>query len=164
MALNSSDIDKYYEVLTQYLPDTGEGNTMATQLVTAVDRIVYRWFNDGDTIWTDECQSFADWLCENIGGIDVVIDDMNQYMFAGFPYIKDWTFRGIYENCLKKILDIATDRDLLNDLDSRSKEGSIFDSQGSVLDVMETEFEDEDDYHDDGSLRYDDNLASEDYF
>lgn len=85
MALNSNDIDKYYEVLTQYLPDTGEGDTMATQLATAVDRIVYRWFNDGDTIWTDECQPFADWLWENIDGIDTVIDDMNQYMFAGFP-------------------------------------------------------------------------------
>lgn len=164
MALNRSDIDKYYEVLTQYLPDTGEGDTMATQLATAVDRIVYRWFNDGETIWTDECQPFADWLWQNIDGIDAVIDDMNQYMFVGFPYIKDWTFRGIYENCLKKILDIATDRDLLNDLDSRPKEGSVFDSQGVALDVMETEFEDKDDYYGDDSLRYDDNLASEDYF
>lgn len=163
MALNSNDIDKYYEVLTQYLPDTGEGDTMATQLATAVDRIVYRWFNDGDTIWTDECQPFADWLWENIDGIDTVIDDMNQYMFAGFPYIKDLTFRGIYENCLKRILDIATDRELLNSLDSRPLEGSVFDSEAVTLDVMETESEEDDDYDGDG-LRYDDDLDSEDYF
>lgn len=73
------------------------------------------------------------------------------------------TFRGIYENCLKRILDIATDRDLLNSLDSRPLEGSVFDSEAVTLDVMETESEEDDDYDGDG-LRYDNDLDSEDYF
>ena len=162
MALNVKDLGKYYDVLSQYLPDTGEGDTMVTQLSTAVNRIVYRWFNDGDTIWTEECQSFADWLWQNIARIDAVIDDMNQYMFAGSPYIEDRTLSGIYEDCLKEILDIAADRDLLNDLDSRPANGSVYDCEGAVLEVMERYSED--DYYDDDGLRYDNDLDSEDYF
>ena len=36
------------ELLDKYLPDEGEGKTMATQAVTAMCKIVYRWYNDGD--------------------------------------------------------------------------------------------------------------------
>ena len=119
---------------------------MATQLSVAVNLIVYRWFNDGDTIWTEVCQSFADWLWQNISGIDAVIDDMNQYMFAGSPTIDDRTLQKMHEGGLEKILDIAADRDLLGVLDSRPAEGSVYDCQGIVLEAMEESSEDEDDY------------------
>ena len=32
----------------QYLPDRGEGDTLATQAATAVTKLVYKWYNDGD--------------------------------------------------------------------------------------------------------------------
>lgn len=58
----------------QYLPDHGEGDTMATQAVTAVCKIVYRYYNDGDVFdnnyglkgWANDLSSYANWLDENI--------------------------------------------------------------------------------------------------
>lgn len=39
---SSSELEK------KYLPENGEGNSLASQAVTAVSKLVYKWFNDGD--------------------------------------------------------------------------------------------------------------------
>ena len=54
----------------KYLPPRGEGETMATQIVTAVNKIVYKWYNDGDVYdntymmdgWCNDLSSYANWL------------------------------------------------------------------------------------------------------
>ena len=43
------DFDKFTNY-KKYLPISGEGDTKASQMATAVSKIVYRYFNDGDTI------------------------------------------------------------------------------------------------------------------
>ena len=40
--------NKFDDILNKYMPFTGEGKTMASQLVTAVNKLVYKWYNDGD--------------------------------------------------------------------------------------------------------------------
>lgn len=42
-----SSFDKFNDVIDQYLPSSGQGNTFATQIVTAINKIVYTWFNNG---------------------------------------------------------------------------------------------------------------------
>ena len=43
-----SYFNKFKELNNKYLPDMGEGETKATQVVTAVTKLVYKWYNDGD--------------------------------------------------------------------------------------------------------------------
>ena len=49
-----SDFDHFDEVFGKYLPNVGEGNTMASQISTAVCKLVYKWFNDGD-VYDNSC-------------------------------------------------------------------------------------------------------------
>lgn len=58
----------------EYLPDSGEGETMMHQAVTAATKLIYKWFNDGDVFdnnyglkgWANDLSSYANWLDENI--------------------------------------------------------------------------------------------------
>lgn len=78
-----SDFDRFAEILDKYLPPVGEGHTMATQISTAVSKLVYRWFNDGDVYdnthrlkgWCNDLSSYANWLFHNTdeGGVLVGI-------------------------------------------------------------------------------------------
>ena len=43
-----SYFDKFETINDRYLPSQGEGETKATQVVTAVTKLVYKWYNDGD--------------------------------------------------------------------------------------------------------------------
>lgn len=145
MSLSSDFIDKYAKILHPYLPPIGQGDTMATQLSTAINRIIYRWFNDGDTIWTDECQSCADWLYQNIDGADAIIDSLNEYDFAGSPHIKDRDIKALYEDGLESLLKYSVpDEEGMKELDEEPLAGSIFDCEGPVLTTMEGHQEDDD--------------------
>ena len=56
----------------KYLPAEGEGETMATQICTAITKLVYKWYNDGDVFdnthslsgwgWCNDLSSYANWL------------------------------------------------------------------------------------------------------
>lgn len=68
-----NDFDKFAEILVKYLPPVGEGHTMATQISTAVSKLVYKWFNDGDVYdnthylkgWANDLSTYANWLYAN---------------------------------------------------------------------------------------------------
>ena len=143
MAFSWDDVDEYAKVLDQYLPASGEGDTMATQVATAVSRIGYHWFNDGDTIWTDECQSCADWLYKNVRGFDTVIRALNKQPFAGEQSLEDddERYSDIYGDKLKKLLDVSVNLDL-EWLNEEPAEGSFFDCEGPVLAKMK-EYQDQ---------------------
>lgn len=54
----------------QYLPASGQGETMYTQVITATNKLIYKWFNDGDVFdnnhglkgWANDLSSYANWL------------------------------------------------------------------------------------------------------
>lgn len=74
--INWEDFDSFGPVLDKYMPEYGEGETMANQIATAVNKIGYRWFNDGDTISGDcepsndcaagEVCQYGNWLDKNV--------------------------------------------------------------------------------------------------
>lgn len=74
--------DKFKEINEKYLPETGAGKTMAERAVTAVNKLVYRWYNDGDIFDNVLCMvdgygdlsSYANWLWKNIPEARVVLD------------------------------------------------------------------------------------------
>ena len=64
------DKPEFKAINSEYLPARGEGETKATQIVTAVNKLVYKWYNDGDVFdntgalsgWANDLSSYANWL------------------------------------------------------------------------------------------------------
>lgn len=69
------------QINAQYLPDSGQGETMYSQAVTATNKLIYKWFNDGDVFdnnyglegWANDLSSYANWLSENIPETEPVL-------------------------------------------------------------------------------------------
>lgn len=71
--MNSIDwsyFEKFQDIIDKYMPSTGEGNNAASQAVTAVNKLIYKWYNDGDVYdntynlegWMNDLSSYANWL------------------------------------------------------------------------------------------------------
>ena len=48
--LSETDSAKFDELCDKYLPAWGKANTLGGEILRAINRIVYRYYNDGDTI------------------------------------------------------------------------------------------------------------------
>ena len=48
MATDCGYFDKFEALVDKYMPMRGEGETAASQIVTAVNKLIYKWYNDGD--------------------------------------------------------------------------------------------------------------------
>ena len=70
MSVDWGYFDKFEWADEKYLPCRGEGETKATQIVTAINKLVYKWYNDGDVFdnthylvgWWNNLSSYANWL------------------------------------------------------------------------------------------------------
>ena len=73
MSVDWSYFDKFDGIIDKYLPTKGEGETKATQIVTAINKLIYKWYNDGDVFdntyhlegWANDLSDYANWLYEN---------------------------------------------------------------------------------------------------
>lgn len=125
MAVDWGYFDRFKEITDKYLPDIGEGETMAMQIVTAVCKIIYRWYNDGDvydnqgmlTGWCNNLSSYANWLDQNAGA---------EYLYG----IYDCNNDGDYEDILQELADKLLQAEVLEDYDKKPKQGSIYDCDG----------------------------------
>lgn len=58
---------RFDEIIDKYLPASGEGENMASQIVTAVNKLIYKWYNDGDVYdntgylegWANDISDYA---------------------------------------------------------------------------------------------------------
>lgn len=135
MSVNWSYYDKFREINEKYLPTQGEGETLATQVVTAVNKLVYKYYNDGDVFdnthyligWANDLSSYANWLAQNTHA-DKILDRV-------FECKTD----DEYEDLLKDLADALLDEKLLRAYDKQTKDGSIYECDGKF------EFVDEED-------------------
>lgn len=132
--------DKRFEVLDDlYLPTRGEGETKATQIVTAVNKLIYKWYNDGDVFdntyhlngWANDLSSYANWLYYYTK--DEVQDILNK--------IKKCYSDGDYEDLLKELADTLLQEEYLAEQNKIGKEKSIYDCDGKFEYVEPTEDE-----------------------
>lgn len=131
----TSDIEEYSKVLQKYMPANGEGDTMASQTATAVNMIVYRFLNDGDTIWSDSLHNEADWLYENAGyEVSDMIDNINEYVFAGSPTLDEYD-ENTYTGWIGELLDFVCYDGLLESLADEPATGSIYNCSGPVTEA-----------------------------
>lgn len=134
--INASLIDKYLNVMEPYeIPEdeyiqNPEGITMASQAAMAASYLVIRYDNEGAPIWEDDCQPCADWLYQNIDGVDAVIDKMIEN--------PDIDARE-YDTLFGEMLDIVADKDLLRKLNVYPAKGSVYNCQGPVYQYMNSQ-------------------------
>lgn len=149
MSVNWSYFDKFDEFEDMYLPRNGEGETEATQAVTAVCKIIYKWYNDGDVYdntyhlegWWNDISSYANWLYRYIPATTGIKEILER--------IYDVTNSSEYESeILKPLADTIFDYELLNNLNQHLKEGSIYTCHGPFKYVEEEEEKYEEEYDD----------------
>lgn len=135
--------DKYDPIMDEYLPASGEGETMASQIVTAVAKLVYKWYNDGDVFdntyylqgWANDLSSYANWLYMNVPKCNLILDT-----------IENIKTEGEYEDLLQKLTDYCFSDEVLNKFKDKEKKGSIYSAVGPY---SFKDYEDEDEDWDD---------------
>ena len=145
MSVSYSYFLKFDNIFDKYMEMFGEGDTKASQIVTAVNTLIYQWYNDGcvfDTqqqySWTMDCandvSNHANWLDQFTNLSDILSD------------FYDCTTKNCYEELLKKLADTALNEEYLAPYAKQCKEGSIYDCKGEFKYVIhhDDEYEDED--------------------
>lgn len=118
---------RFKTVNDKYLPFQGQGETMATQVATAVNKLVYKWYNDGDVYdnvhspmvgWGNDLSSYANWLAEYADAGDVL------------EQIYDCYTEGQYETILWELACGWLDEERLGAWNEKPAVGSVYDCDG----------------------------------
>lgn len=134
--------DKFTNLIDTYMPSCGEGETMASQICTAINKLIYKWYNDGDVYdnryalsgWCNDLSSYANWLDKYI----------NASMLSKISEIYT---EGEYENLLKELADKYLNINYLAEMAQKPKVGSIYDCDGYYKFEDDLEWEEgEDEY------------------
>lgn len=142
---NWSDFDKFEKTIDKYMPDMGEGDTIASQICTAVNKLIYKWFNDGDVYdnvtsgmsgWCNDLSSYANWLHKYVPSSRKTLEKIFDM------YDSD---EEAYSNMLYELANI-----LLDDLDLElegnfEKVGSIYNCDG-IFAFSDSSYDDDDGY------------------
>ena len=118
--------DKFDELQEKYLPTTGEGETKASQIVTAICKLIYKWYNDGDVFdntcyligWANDLSSYANWLAKYVDGAKDILDNV-------FLAKND----DEYEELLQQLADAYLREDVLKEYETE-KVGSVYECNG----------------------------------
>lgn len=140
MAVNWDYFDRFEKITAKYMPNYGEGETLASQAVTAVNKLVYKWYNDGDVFdntkflegWANDLSSYANWLYNHT--------DRAKMLENIFVISTD----SEYEDLLKGLADSILDEDWLSTQEVK-KQGSIYLCSGPFKFVF-VDYDEEEEY------------------
>lgn len=121
-----NDFDKFDDVLDEYLPDIGEGETQATQLATALCKLVYKWFNDGDVYdntyhlsgWANDLSSYANWLYKHTFAKETLLS------------INGCVTEDDYTDLLYELCEQLAQKDYLEELNAEKSVDSVYTMDG----------------------------------
>lgn len=141
--MNWSEFNKFSDAFDSYLPDVGEGDTLATQVATAVSKLVFRWFNDGDVYdnrygmegWCNDLSCYANWLY-------TYIPETDQILRRIFNCHTDED----YERILYDLCKVCADPQYLAALDHEDADGSVYNCEGP-FEFSDSDEEDEDEWY-----------------
>ena len=130
------------ELIDQYLPDRGEGTTLATQAVTAVVKLSYMWYNNGDVFdnnyyldgWVNDVSSYANWLYANIDQTKPILER-----------IYNARTEEDYESLLEDLEKTVIQEDFLNQINTKPTINSIYENTYTPFKFTEPEDDDDDD-------------------
>jgi len=80
------EFSKEFPNSDEYLPASGDGDNMGTQASTALCKLVYKWFNDGDVYdnnygmegWCNDISGSANWLYKHIPETREILDRIEE--------------------------------------------------------------------------------------
>ena len=90
---------EFNEWYDKYVPACGKCDTLAGEIIRAINRLVYRWYNDGDTVDRyggnvyNHNKACDDFLCERVAG------------YATLRGIGEWDFEAAVCKRLKFVYD-----------------------------------------------------------
>jgi hypothetical protein len=153
MAVEWDYFDRFEEIIDKYMPNRGEGETKASQIVTAVNKLIYKWYNDGDVFdntgllsgWWNDLSSYANWL-----------DEYTDKAWKILRKVYECHNDGDYEELLKELADTLLEEKYLEEQNEVEKIGTIYECNGRFRFEEIKEDEDEDEYEDNED-EYDDN-------
>lgn len=160
MSTNWSYFDKFEDIMDTFLPSYGEGETLANQAVTAISKLVYKWYNDGDVYdntyglegWANDLSSYANWLYRYIPESQEILDRID----------KANTESDYEDLILRPLADKFLNHDYLNYLNTfAEKQGSIYDCDGPFEFRDYDEEEEEDEWYEDED--YNEDYGDEEY-
>lgn len=119
--------NKFEEVNDIYLPNRDQGETMATQICTVINKLVYKWYNDGDVFdnthglegWCNDLSSYANWLYEYVPMSQCILDR-----------IETINHESEYEFLLKDLSDAFLDKSVLKAFNRFESMGDIYKCNG----------------------------------
>lgn len=128
--------DKFQKIIDKYMSSNGEGETKASQVVTAVNKLIYKWYNDGDVFdnthhlkgWWNDLSSYANWLYKNVFE--------SKHILAT---IEEAETDAHYEYILKELAEKFLNEEFLQPLSQQEKVGSIYDCKGKFKYVDRSE-------------------------
>ena len=122
-----TDENSSYSILTnKYLPSRGQGDTKASQLVAATNKIIYGWYNNGDTISGDgnDLTSYANWIDRHIKEPEIrkiLKDDFIDYNDTYY-----------LSEIILPLIKFVFREDFLEGLTSQEIEDDIYECQGRI--------------------------------
>ena len=120
---------KFDGIKEKYLPDFDEGETKANQIVTAVTRLIYKYYNNGDVYDNAFCtesayndlSSYANWLIKYSG-----MKKVNSILKEIFVCYTE----ADYTNILKELADTLLVEEYLTEQDKIEKVRTIYKCDG----------------------------------
>ena len=122
-----TDENSSYSILTdKYLPSMNQGKNKASQLVTATNKIIYGWYNNGDTISGNgnDLTSYANWIDRHIKEPEIRKILKDDYI----DYIDTYYLSEIIIPLIKFVFR----EDFLEGLESQEIEGDIYNCDGRI--------------------------------
>lgn len=115
------------EIIEKYLPDYGDGTNRANQAVTALCKLQYKWYNDGDVFdnhyglkgWVNNISGSANWLYTYISDTVPILERI-------FTITKD----SEYEELLNDLEKVVLNEQLLDWLAQQPTIGSAYTEKG----------------------------------
>lgn len=139
---NWSDFDRFEAAINKYMPRMGQGETKASQVCTAVNKLVYKWFNDGDVFdntfylegWCNDLSDYANWLDRYTDFGDILHE------------IETCDDEVDYTDLLYDLCVAALDEDYLKGLSMIQKEGDIYNCAGDFRFVEDQDDDEEEEW------------------
>lgn len=130
------DFEVFDSNINKYMPTMGEGETIASQICTAVNKLVYKWYNDGDvydntyylTGWANDLSSYANWLykLEDYVG-ECLQSNMVKEILDSIINVDS---NSDYAELLFDLCDCLIDEEELETFNDYEKVGSIYKCEG----------------------------------
>ena len=124
---NLTDENSSYSILIdKYLPEDEQGESKASQLVTAANKIIYGWYNNGDTISGNgnDLTSYANW-------IDKYIKEPEIRKILKDNFI-DYNDTYYLSEIILPLIKFVFREDFLESLSSQETEGDIYECSGRI--------------------------------